>query len=297
MRAVRIAAPGARPEPGTVPDPVPGAGETLVRVTAAALGHLDRGVASGAVPMAPPAPYTPGVEGAGVVVAGALPAGTPVRLRGGGLGTARDGTAAELVVAPDAAVHAVPPGLDPALVAAFFSPATSAWCALHDVAGVRAGERVAVTGARGAVGALAVQLAREAGAEVVAVSRRPGPGIVAELDPCRPVDLLVDTVGGPALPGRVAAVAPGGRAVLVGYTAGAVVPLDLPALLARDVALLPLNMVRRAPAAAIAADALLRRLAAGELRLAVTAYPLGEVVRAWDDLVGGRVDGRAVLLP
>jgi len=54
-------------------------------------------------------------------------------------------------------------------------------------------------------------------------------------------DLLVDTVGGPGLPGRLSSVRPGGRAVLVGYTAGTTVPLDLPALLRADVKTLPVE--------------------------------------------------------
>ncbi|HXV94296.1 MAG TPA: zinc-binding dehydrogenase [Pseudonocardia sp.] len=316
MKAVRVMAFGAPPAVEAVPDPEPRPGETLVRVAAAALGHLDRTVASGGFPMAPDPPYTPGVEGAGTVVGGGdLPPGTAVWLRGGGLGTARDGTAAELVAVPDAAVHPAPPGADPALAACFFSPATSAWCAVHDVGGSAPGERVAVTGAGGAVGALAVQLAAEAGASaVLAVVSRPERAeavpvvagrvevVVGGLDPAvhgadRPVDLLVDTVGGPDLPRRLACVAPGGRAVLVGYTAGAAVTLDLPALMARDVRLLPLNMVRRAETAFGVADALLRRLCSGELALPVTAYPLAAVDRAWSDLGAGRVRGRVVVVP
>ena len=54
------------------------------------------------------------------------------------------------------------------LGAAFFSPCTAAWVALFGVGALQAGERVLVSGASGAVGSIAVQLARAAGARVAA---------------------------------------------------------------------------------------------------------------------------------
>ena len=89
-----------------------------------------------------------------------------------------------------------------------------------------------MTGASGAVGSLVVQLALDAGAEVVTEAGEQ-------------VTLLVDTVGGSVLAAALPGVAPGGRAVLVGYTAGNTLALDIAHFLQRDVALLPLNMFRR----------------------------------------------------
>ncbi len=306
MRALRIARVGGAPEPAEVPEPRPGPGETLLRVAGACLAHVDRSIAAGSLGGTPPLPYVPCTDGAGWVVESAVaPAGALVWVRGAGVGVARDGVAAELAVVPDEAVHPAPAGADPLLAACFFSPATSAATALGDLGQLRAGERVLVTGAAGAVGSLTVQLALAAGAEVVACVRTPeraaGVPAGAEVVVGEPgpgaADLLVDTVGGPGLPGRLAAVRPGGRAVLVGYTAGTSVQLDLPALMRADVALLPLNMIRRAPRAFALAGDLLARLTAGELRLAVTPYDLADAATAWADLAAGRVDGRAVLVP
>ena len=308
MRAALLHALGAVPEVGDAPDPVPEAGETLVRVAAAAVGHLDRTVASGRFATTPPLPHVPGVEGAGHVVASAtLPEGTAVRVRGGGVGTARAGTCAQLVAVPDDAVHPLPDGLDLTLAACAFSPAASAWLALHDVGGLRAGERVAVTGAAGAVGSLAVQLAVDGGAADVVgvVSREERIAAVPALPGVRPVvgglpgpvDLLVDTVGGPALAERLRRVVPGGRVVLVGYTAGAVVDLDLTAVVVGDVRLLPLNLVRRAADGARAAESLLVRLAAGELHLAVERSDLSQIGVAWERLSSGAAVGRVVVEP
>ncbi len=306
MRALRIAAVGGAPEPVEVPEPRPGPGETLLRVAGACLAHVDRSIAAGSLGGTPPLPYVPCTDGAGwVVESAAHPAGALVWVRGAGVGVARDGVAAELAVVPDDAVHPAPEGADPLLAACFFSPVTSAATALGDLGRLRPGERVLVTGAAGAVGSLTVQLALAAGAEVVACVRTQARAagvpagaevVVGEPGPVA-ADLLVDTVGGPGLPGRLAAVRPGGRAVLVGYTAGTAVQLDLPALMRADVALLPLNMIRRAPRAFALAGDLLARLTAGELTLAVTPYDLADAATAWADLAAGRVDGRAVLVP
>ena len=144
-----------------------------------------------------------------------------------------------------------------------------------------------VTGATGAVGSIAVQLAREAGAAVIEATTEGAPA----------ADLLIDTVGGAVLPEALRRVVPGGRAVLVGYTAGTTLQLDLPELLQRDIALLPLNMLRREAAGRAAADGLLQRIADGRLTLAVTEFPMHEAARAlaWIATRGHR--GRAVLIP
>lgn len=280
---------GAAPVLEELPDPQPRPGRTIVRMAAATVGHIDRTVWSGAFLQHPPLPYIPGVEAAGTVVASERHApGQRVWVRGSGLGTTEDGTWCELIDAPDEALGLLPDGLDMALGAAFFSPCTSAWVALHEIAKLQAGERVLVTGATGAVGSMTVQLAREAGAIVL--------GRMEEAQQ-QPVDLLVDTVGGPVLEAALPCVAPGGRAVLVGYTAGNTLPLNIAHFLQRDVALLPLNMFRREAAGRAAVPALLARLADGRLTLEVKRFALGEAARALEWITQRGHRGRAVLVP
>ncbi len=306
MRAVRVHTFGAAPSVDLVDAPEGGPGLTIVRMTAASIAHLDRSVASGTFLSSPPLPYLPGAEGSGHVLASSVhPVGALVWLRGGGLGVARDGTCAEVVAVPDDSVHVAPPGADPLLAACFFSPATTASVAVHELGGLRPGERLAVTGAAGAVGSLVVQLGTEAGAaEVVGTVSRPERSatvpagarvVVGDLTPDGSVDLLVDTIGGAGLAARLAAVRPGGRCVLVGYTAGSTVEIDLPTLMQRDVQLLPVNMIRRAPQAFGMADGLLMRLSNGELVLPMTRYPLDDVESAWHSLADGSARGRVVL--
>ncbi|MFW6033554.1 MAG: quinone oxidoreductase family protein [bacterium] len=311
MRALRVREHGTPPVLETeVPVPRPGPGEALIRVAAAALTHLDRSIASGGFAESPPLPYTPCADGAGwVVESGDVPSGTLVWVRGGGVGVHRDGLAADYAAVPAEAMHTVPcldgrPIVSPLLAGCFFSPTASAYAAVRDVATLRSGERVAVTGSAGVVGSLAVQFAQLAGAEVIAVTSRPerasaipdGVPVASTLE--HPgLDALIDTVGGPDLATRLTWVRPGGRAVLVGYTAGPRLTLDLPAWLFTDVSLLPVNMLRRAAGLVAAADRLLRMYARNELTLPVEPQDLASGTQAWRDLAAGTFAGRVALLP
>ena len=292
MKAIRIHGFDAVPVLEDLPGPVPRPGRTTVRMQAATVGHIDRTVWRGSFLRHPPLPYTPGVEAAGIVIAsGRFAAGARVWLRGSGLGTLFDGTWCEQIDAPDEALGLLPDALPMAVGAAFFSPTTSAWVALHEVAKLQAGEQVLVTGASGAVGSLAVQLARELGCTVRAVDPD------AAAPPPASADLLIDTVGGAVLSAALPAVRPGGRAVLIGYTAGPTLQLDIAHFLQRDVALLPLNMFRREAAGRAAAPELLARLADGRLHLEVRSFALADAAVALEWIAQRGHRGRAVLVP
>ncbi|WP_440533733.1 quinone oxidoreductase family protein [Variovorax sp. YR566] len=292
MKAVRIHGFDAIPVLEEIADPVARPGRTLVRMEAATVGHIDRTVWRGSFLRHPPLPYTPGVEAAGVVMASERYAvGQRVWLRGSGLGTLFDGTWCEQIDAPDEALGLLPDAVPMALGAAFFSPTTSAWVALHEVAKLQAGEQVLVTGASGAVGSLVMQLARDAGCTVTAVDPNAAP------PPAAGADLLIDTVGGDVLAKVLPSVRPGGRAVLVGYTAGPTLQLDIAHFLQRDVALLPLNMIRREAAGRAAAPELLARLADGRLHLDVQPFAFADAAHALEWIAQRGHRGRAVLVP
>lgn len=310
MRAVRVTAWNTDLRIDDVPVPERRPGHTLVQVEAATVGHIDRTIWSGQFLRHPPLPYTPGVEAAGTVIeSDSFAAGERVWIRGGGLGTATDGTWAEIVAAPDTAIGRLPADVAFDVGAAFFSPCTSAWVSVHSIGGLQAGQRVIVTGATGAVGSIVVQLALDIGADVIATVSRPErrtvlpPGVDAVVvDGREPIDgfeadLLIDTVGGRVLPTVLPWVKPGGHAVLVGYLAGPTVELDLPAFMQRDVSLHPLNMIRREAEGRAAAAELLDRLGDGRITLEVTAFPLDDASVALDWLADPGHLGRAVLLP
>lgn len=310
MIALRVHALGEAPRRDRLPVPLPGAGEVLVRLAATVIGHHDLDVAHGRLPHHPPLPYIPGLEGAGrVAAAGAevdrerFPDGALVRVYGGGLGAIRPGAWAEYVVVPAASVTPVSEELDPTLAAACGSVALTAWGAVIDLGDLQPEQSLGVTGATGAVGSLVLQLAARhgVGRTVAWVRSRERAGavpsgteVLVDDDPAEPVDLLVDTVGGPQLERRLRSVRPGGRAVLLGYTAGARVSFDLPALLSGDVALLPLNMRRRRLPPDLEAR-LAHDFTAGRLHVAVEVVGLAELDDAIERLNGGAAAGRVVL--
>ena len=285
MRAVRVESWSAAPALREIPSPARRSGESLVRVHAATVGHLDRTIWSGAFLQPPKLPYTPGVEGAGVVIdSDSYRVGARVWIRGGGLGVSRDGTWAEHVAAPDSALGLLPDEISMNTGAAFFSPCTSAWVALHEVAAVRPLEQVLVTGASGAVGSIAVQLAHEAGAEVCEDAAAAGP-----------FDVVIDTVGGAVLEECLSKVRSGARIVAVGYLAGSDVTLDLASFIQCNAALLPLNMIAMEQTGRSAVPALLQQLADGRLELTTTNFAIEEAASALHWLTQRGRRGRAVL--
>lgn len=155
-----------------VPDPTPGDGEVLVRVAGTSFNGVDANIRAGFMqePMPLRLPHVPGLDVSGTVEA--LGEGVGGREVGdrvvGFLPFTVDGAAAELVVV-SADVLAPAPGRIPlADAAALPVVGLTAWQALFDHGGLRAGQRVLVNGASGAVGGYAVQLAAAAGAHVVA---------------------------------------------------------------------------------------------------------------------------------
>jgi len=253
--------------------PEPRAGDgVLVQMEAACIAPLDLQIAAGQFPLRPPEPYVPGLDGAGRVVAD----GRRVWIRGGGGGISRDGCCAERAVVPLAALHDLPEDVDAVTAATFFVPCGTAHAALHDVGYVRRGETVAVRGAGGSVGRVAVQMALAAGAEVIRVDRSTRP---SELEPGS-VDLLVDTVGGPGLAEWLPAMRPRGRIALVGYAGGTRLELDALALLVHDVSLLPVNGASREPDTLPLTGVWLEALVRGELAVPTTVFPIDRLDEA-----------------
>jgi NADPH2:quinone reductase len=150
----------------SVDDPVPAAGQVVVRVRAAGVNPVETYVRSGAYAKLPDLPYTPGSEGAGEILAVGdgvtdVFVGDRVFLSG-----SLTGTYAEQTVCRRDDVHRLPDGVDFAAGAALGVAAATAWRALFQRGRLQAGEIVLVHGASGGVGSAAVQLAAAAGAQV-----------------------------------------------------------------------------------------------------------------------------------
>ncbi|GAF48754.1 quinone oxidoreductase family protein [Rhodococcus wratislaviensis] len=315
MRAARLHSFGQAPVIDDIDTPARKSGQTLVRIDAAALGHLDMTVASGKFNVQPPLPHIGGTDGAATVVeSDTFASGTKVLVRGGGIGLFKHGCWAEYLVAADKAFTPFDSGLAPEVAATFFLPSTTGYVAVNDIAKVCPGERVVVSGASGAVGSMAAQFAQLAGAgEVIGIVPRPdqvellpagvrpvvgrGAELAKELGDDPVADVLIDTLGGDSLPPLLERVAPGGRAALIGYTLGTELTLDLPNWLLSDVQILPVNMIRKGARQAELADELIAKLVAGEVRLAVQQFPLDRIADALQLMREGKVAGRAVVVP
>ena len=155
-----------------VAQPVPDAGEVRVRVAASAFNLVDDGIRGGYLrgPFPVVLPHIPGVEVAGTVDAvgdgvDGLRVGDEVV---GFLPMVADGAAAEYVVTPAEVLTTAPRSIPLADAAALPMVGLTAWQALFDDAKLTVGQRVLINGAGGAVGGYAVQLAKHAGAYVVA---------------------------------------------------------------------------------------------------------------------------------
>ncbi|MGY1734593.1 NADP-dependent oxidoreductase [Geodermatophilus sp. SYSU D00684] len=154
--------------------PVPGAGEVRIRVAGTSFNGVDGTIRAGSMqgPIPVVLPHTPGIDVAGTVDAlGDGVDGVRVGDRVVGfLPMGADGAAAEYVVAPAGILAPAPTSIPLTDAAALPIVGLTAWQALFDHGGLTAGQRVLVNGAGGAVGGHAVQLARRAGAHVIATA-------------------------------------------------------------------------------------------------------------------------------
>lgn len=309
MLSARLTSWGTSVEIEDTPPPSEiGQGSAIVAMEAAAVTHLDLTLMSGTFSYRPALPFTPGTAGVGRVIVGEADLlDARVLVRGGGVGLERSGTWAEQIAVPTAALRVIPDGVDAALAATCYSPMTTAWAAAVPVGRVRPGERVAVTGASGGVGSVTVQTAARAGGHVIALVRDEAEaaavptaaaeivigrdeGTLARLREEGGLDVVLDTVGGDTVPVLLPAINPGGRVVMIGYVGGKTLTLDLPTLLAADVALLPMNMVRREVTDEVFRT-LLTELADGTLTLNTTTYPFAELDKALIARTDGSVRG------
>ncbi|HXY94010.1 MAG TPA: alcohol dehydrogenase catalytic domain-containing protein, partial [Acidimicrobiia bacterium] len=178
MRAVRVTSHGNPTDVIEVRDDVPPPdvppGHVRIAVSAASLNFGDIARCRGGVAsvMAQP-PFTLGMDACGVVEAAGEGADPWVGRRVVAMCAMSFGGIAELAVAPVNGVFAAPPELDDVEAAAFLLPFHTTHLALHERAGLRAGEHLLVVGGASALGTAAIQLGVATGADVLAVAGGP----------------------------------------------------------------------------------------------------------------------------
>ena len=157
-----------------VEEPVPGPDDVRIRVAGAAFNPVDAGIRGGYLqePFPVTLPHIPGIDVAGTV--DVVGAGVADRRAGdrvvGFLPMVADGAAAEYVIAPAQILADAPVSIPLVDAAALPSVGLTAWQSLFEHADLRAGQRLLVNGAGGAVGGYVIQLAHRAGAYVIATA-------------------------------------------------------------------------------------------------------------------------------
>jgi NADPH2:quinone reductase len=174
MRASRVFGfgPPSALEWSEVPDPQAGRGEVVVEVAAAGVNRADALFRAGRYHRGPALPATPGLEGAGRVIAvgdgvDGVREGDRV-LAWGAIGD--PGFYAERVAVPVARVLPVPAAVELSAAAALPVAWLTAWYCLRRLGAVRRGDDVLVHAGAGGVGSAAVQIAKAAGARVIATA-------------------------------------------------------------------------------------------------------------------------------
>lgn len=235
-----------------LPTPQPGPGQVRVAIKAASLNFPDLLIVQNKYQIKPPLPFVPGSEYAGVVEAVGegvtnLQVGQHVAcLSGtGGFGTH--------TLAPAALCLPLPAGFPFVDAAAFIMTYATSHHALLDRGQLKAGETVLVLGAAGGVGTAAIQIAKAAGARVIAAassdekcalcqtlgadatinySRENLRDALKALTGGKGPDVIYDPVGGELAEPAFRSIAWRGRYLVVGFAAGPIpaLPLNLPLL-------------------------------------------------------------------
>ena len=299
-------------------DPRPGAGQVLVRVGAAGVNPVDTYIRGGVHAVRPALPYTPGLDGAGVVEAVGegvtrVEAGARVYTAG-----SVSGTYAELAVCVEAQVHALPERVSFAQGAGVFTPYATAYRALFQRARALPGETVFVHGASGGVGTAAVQLARAAGLTVIGTGgTEEGRRLAAEqgahhvldhhapdylerlqeLTGGRGADVILEMLANVNLNHDLNVVAQGGRVVVIGSRGP--VEINPRAAMTRDASVHAMSLFNASPRELAGIHAALRAgLEAGTLRPVVgRELPLAEAARAHEEVLKPGAYGKIVLVP
>ncbi|WP_024795948.1 NADPH:quinone oxidoreductase family protein [Tomitella biformata] len=292
-------------------------GQVVIDVHAAGLTFPDVLQTRGLYQMKPALPYTPGSEVAGVVRS--APEGSGFAPGDRVAAFPGLGTFAETVVVPPAMVFPLPDRLSFAQGAGIPMNVLTVHFALTRRGKLQAGETMLVQGAAGGVGTAAIQLAKALGARVIAVTstdekaeiaRRAGADdvvavegfkdAVRALTDGRGVDLVVDPVGGDRFTDSLRSLAPEGRLLVIGFTAGEIPTVKVNRLLLGNVSVLGVAwgefwMKNIAYLQEQWAD-LLPLLEAGQLDPVIGAtYPLEEAAQALELMDGRGALGKIIL--
>lgn len=295
--------------------PTPGEGQVLVKVRAAALNFPDLLMIGGTYQERPPLPFIPGVELTAEIVE------TGERVIGGPADG--PGAFAEYALMDAAATWPVPEGMPDREAAALFLTYQTGHVGLHRRARLQAGEVVLVHAGAGGVGSAAIQLAKAAGATVIATAGGPEKvavcrslgadhaidylagdfvGPVKDITRGKGADVIYDPVGGDVFDASRRCIAFEGRIVVVGFTGGRIADAPTNHALVKNYSVIGLHwgLYRRHNPDLIAAvhEDLTRLYAEGAIKPLVSqTLPLSQAVEALQALARRGTVGKVVLTP
>lgn len=285
--------------------------EVLVEVRAVGLNPADNFQIEGRYPGGPKPPFVPGRDACGIVVHGdsssRWKAGDEVVVLQSSTSNLQAGTLCQQQWIAAENLARKPIGWSDAEAAAAPLVYLTAWKALFDIGGLRAGQAVVVTGASGGVGLACVQLAHAAGASVVALSRSAekrlrlqqagASHVFSPTDPqlkeaifaamgSKGVPLVVENVGGPSLATSIHLLGVQGRVAVVGVLAGVESVIPIPSLMFKRASIHGVLVTEDAPEKAQKSwSQLVGLMEKAGVRPAVChVYPLDSVEAAFEHL-------------
>ncbi|MFT3720328.1 NAD(P)H-quinone oxidoreductase [Pseudorhodoferax sp.] len=326
MKAIEITTYGA-PEvlqPAERPDPVPGAGELLLRVRASGVNRPDVLQRTGNYPVPPGASDIPGLEVAGVIESGDAEA-----LRAAGLNVGdrvcalvAGGGYAELCVAPVGQCLPVPVGLTDEEAASLPETFFTVWSNVCDRGRLQSGETLLVQGGTSGIGVTAIQLGKALGARVIATagSDEKCAGCLAlgadhainyksadfaeearRLTDGKGVDVILDMVAGPYVAREVSCLAEDGRLVIIAVQGGSKSELNAGLVLRRRLTVTGSTLRPRPVAFKAAIAQSLRRhvwplIEAGRVKPVIhSRFPAAEAAKAHALMESNQHIGKIVL--
>ena len=295
-------------------------GEVRIAVKAAGLNFPDLLMTRGGYQFRPTLPFIPGMEIAGVVIEIAADI-TDIAIGDRVMGGGKIGGFAQQIVLPAASVDHLPAALSYDDGACWRAAAITAWHALHDKAGLIAGESVLVLGASGGVGMAAVKLAKHIGALVIGTGSTAAKrsailqaGADHALDPAADdlanqvkaltggngVNVVCDPVGGALAITATRAIAWGGRYLIVGFASGTIPQFPANHAMIKGYSLIGLRAgesSRRDPELALRNKAEMARLASlGVMRPHIShRFSIDQTRDALNALEAREIIGRAII--
>ncbi len=310
--------PAAALKPVRIATPKPAPGQVLIRVKAAGVNRPDIFQRMGFYPPPPGSPDTLGLEVAGEV---ALVGEGKTRWRVGDRVTALlgGGGYAEYAVVDARHVLPIPGGLDFVQAASLPETVFTVWANVFEHGALKAGETFMVHGATSGIGVAAIQMAKAAGAKVIATGRGAAKAASAlALGADRAVDVtaedfvtvgqaeggvdvVLDMVGGDYVARELDVLNTGGRLVMIATQAGANVEIALPRIMQKRLVLTgstlrPRNADEKARLAAEVERVVWPWIEAGRLKSVIDkTFPLADAALAHAQVESGAHVGKVVL--